>query len=226
MSDLSDDLKKAYKEAEERSNQIYDGVMGELPHFPEYFQKGFRGIRNRLLKDYSHAELLGYIEERVRMLGLGNGVYLRPGIPVDITDDIYTLASFKRIDRVYREEGREACLALLIDPSHANLVKKGSDYSNHQSKNASKRRNPIKVDGEEFSITSIVKNLSLKRDFLGDPTPARELWVELYAELDKKHLNPTETDEEVITYDKDADGSRGEIKFSSFKAMMSKMRKS
>ena len=59
MSDLKDDITKAYKEIEERENAPYDGINGELPHFPENFQMEFRGIRNRLLLlDYELADLL------------------------------------------------------------------------------------------------------------------------------------------------------------------------
>ena len=56
--DLRKDLIKDYRIVEEREESPYDGVVGELPHFPESFQNEFKKIRAYLLKDYSHEELL------------------------------------------------------------------------------------------------------------------------------------------------------------------------
>ena len=101
----------------------------------------------------------------------------------------------------------------------------GLKFRQNQSDKAKKPRSRIKVDGEKFSIASIVKNLSLKTDDLGDFIPARDLWMELYSELDKMHLEPEEKGE-LITYMKDDDGFYDEIKYTSFEAMVSKARKS
>jgi hypothetical protein len=107
MSDLRDDITKAYKEIEERKNAPpYDGINGELPNFPENFQMEFRGIRNRLLLlDYELADLLRYIDEYVRMLDSKEAESFRPGTPPDIAEDILILAGFKKADRICREEG-------------------------------------------------------------------------------------------------------------------------
>jgi len=65
-------------------------------------------------------------------------------------------------------------------------------FRQNQAEKARKPRNRINIDGEKFSITSIVQELSLKTDDLGDFIPARDLWMELYSELDEMHLEPEE----------------------------------
>lgn len=118
---------------------------------------------------------------------------------------------------------------LLQDSAIVMLLEKwgqtGLKFRLNQSNNAKKPRNRIKVDGEKFSIASIVQKLSLRIDELGDYVPARDLWMELFSELDKKLLEPEEK-REVITYIKDDDGICNEIKYTSFEAMISKARKS
>ena len=118
---------------------------------------------------------------------------------------------------------------LLQDSAIVMLLEKwgqtGLKFRLNQSNNAKKLRNRIKVDGEKFSIASIVQKFSLRTDELGDYIPARDLWVELFSELDERHLEPKEK-REVITYIKDDDGICNEIKYTSFEAMISKARKS
>ncbi len=73
------------------------------------------------------------------------------------------------------------------------------------------------------NVSQIVANLARRRDALGDWTPARELWPDVYSTLDLMRLEPEET-ADAITYD--AVGGRTEIKFTSFKVMVSRYRKS
>lgn len=102
----------------------------------------------------------------------------------------------------------------------------GESHSKSQSERAQHPRSKINVDGEKFSINSIVIKLAKKKDEWGY-VPTKDLWNELFSELDKKHLKPVEKSvgkEEIIHYSKDDDGNFDEIKFSSFKTMISTKR--
>ena len=66
--DWRNDIEETCSIIEERNEKPYDGIMGELPRFPESLQREFKEIRNRLSKDYSHDELLGYIEQAERII--------------------------------------------------------------------------------------------------------------------------------------------------------------
>ena len=103
----------------------------------------------------------------------------------------------------------------------------GESHSNSQSDRAKNPRSRINVDGEKFSIKTIVIELAKMKDEFGF-VPTKELWSELFSELDKKHLNPVEKKEEkdsIISYSKDDDENLDEIKFNSFKTMISNARK-
>ena len=102
----------------------------------------------------------------------------------------------------------------------------GESHSNSQSERAKHPRSKINLDDKKFSITSIIEILAKKKDEWGD-TPAKDLWNDLYAELDKNHLKPKEREEgkeQIISYCKDDDGNLAEIKFNSFNTMISKAR--
>jgi len=136
-----------------------------LPHFPERNQNDFRRIRDRLLKGYSHAELLDYIEDALSLIDCPEDSYIRFSIPFDIEDDIFTLAGYKKVDSVYREEEEEeeeAGLASLTDSNIAKKVKQGLDHSAQQSANASNPRGKISTDDGDTTISGIIKDLATK----------------------------------------------------------------
>lgn len=80
------------------------------------------------------------------------------------------------------------------------------------------------------NVSDIINNLALRRDWLEDYlNPKDELWPELLGILDELGLHPVENlDSNGIPVEinyRDGDGKPGCIKFSSFKAMISKARK-
>jgi hypothetical protein len=203
VSDLKDDITKAYKEIEERENALYDGINGELPHFPENFQMEFRGIRNRLLLlDYELADLLRYIDEYVRMLDSKEEESFRPGIPPDIAEDIYILAGFKKADRICREEGRGVAIAYLTqDKEFGKDAEAGSRSRAAHSKSGSAPRGKIETDYGDKTINGIIKDLVTKHELF----KVKDLWDEFYSVLSTYDLNP-----ELVTR---ADGDKTYIEY-------------
>lgn len=225
-------LEKALGEIVERVNQPYDGVLGALPDWvPENFCAEFESTRNKLLRDgYSAAALLTFIDEIIQMEEIAladpdNHPVFRPSTPFQIFPEVSLLARFK----VAISLGEERGLALLLGNSHANQIAKAKKYSKHQSGNAKKPRNRVKVGGEGLSITTVVRQLSNMRDEIGDLLPAKDLWNDLLSELDKLELNPEEKTKNkkplLVTYDISDDGKRTDLKYSSFQAMLSRERK-
>lgn len=108
------------------------------------------------------------------------------------------------------------------------LAEAGANFKQSQSEKAKRQRNRVNVDGDKLSITSLITRLAGKKDELGDPLPAKDLWNDLISELDAFGLNPKESTKYkkpvLVTFDKSGDGARGEVKYSSFKAMLSKAR--
>lgn len=215
----------------ERTTKPYDGVLGTPPDWvPRNFQFDFEITRNKLLgAGYSPADLVAYVDEYIDFLRIAaanpeEAGYFRHSIPFDIMAAISLLAELKNAVQLGPKDG----LASLIGPLHAEQIGKAEKYREHQSKNASKPRNRIKANGEEISITTIVEKLALRVDELGAYLPHKDLWAELYAELDKLGLNPKETTKNKnpfsIEYDVSDDGARKSIKYASFKAMVSKKR--
>jgi hypothetical protein len=189
MSDIRDDITKAYKEIEERKNAPpYDGINGELPNFPENFQMEFRGIRNRLLLlDYELADLLRYIDEYVRMLDSKEAESFRPGTPPDIAEDILILAGFKKADRIYREKGIGVAIAYLTqDKELGKDAESGSKFRATQLKKSRMIRGVTEYKGTDFTVNGIIKNLVTKHQNF----TTRELWLEFYNELDRYELDP------------------------------------
>lgn len=90
-------------------------------------------------------------------------------------------------------------------------------YRKEQRRKARLNRGRIEADGQRTSITAILQKLAFKKDSVGDYLRSPDLWPELYAELDSLNLGPEETDGEYIF-----DG--GEIKYTSFKVLLSKIR--
>jgi hypothetical protein len=207
MSDLRDDITKAYKEIEERKNAPpYDGINGELPNFPENFQMEFRGIRNRLLLlDYELADLLRYIDEYVRMLDSKEAESFRPGTPPDIAEDILILAGFKKADRICREEGIGVAIAYLTqDKEFGKDAESGSKFRAAQLKKSRIIRGVTEYKGTAFTVNGIIKNLVTKPEH--ELYNSRDLWDEFYNELDRYELYPQrEThangDKSYIEYD-------------------------
>jgi|GEM_PF-4089948 len=103
------------------------------------------------------------------------------------------------------------------------LARMGKDFSGVQSIKGGKSRPRIDVDGEKYSMRDIVKGLASKTDELGDLLPARELWDELFSQLDEMHLSPKVS---TVPVEEIAYGKKGyKIKFDSFKVMLSDIRK-
>jgi len=224
------DFVSSQKAVEAQESALYDGVAGVLPDFPESFQREFKEIRNRLSKDYSHDELLGYIEEAERIIQTkrevdpNKSVYIRFQIPPDIDRDIFTLTGFKEADRLYKEVSRETGLAFLTDPKHANLVKKGKSYGKHQSKIGSNPRGKVTEDGK--TLNELICNLATSSEHSEET--ATELWPHLFSELESLGLNPEE--KEVAHESKDLyywytfKDKRKRITFGQFSNVVSKSR--
>jgi len=122
---LRNDLKKALHEIESRNKAPYDGVMGELPDWiPENFQLRFHAIRNRLLKTYTHEELLDYITDTQEILD-PEGDYVRFSVPLEIIEDVSTLMHFQEAVRLGNEVNKEDGLAFLTDSNLAKQVTTG-----------------------------------------------------------------------------------------------------
>lgn len=61
---------------------------------------------------------------------------------------------------------------------------------------AGRNRATVSADNEKFSMTELARGLAAKTDRLGDPLPAKQLWIELIGLLDEKGLDPVETYDE------------------------------
>lgn len=117
----------------------------------------------------------------------------------------------------------------------------GAGYSKDQSekgklRGAQQSREKAKKDEVEIihgrgNVSAIINGLALTKDQLGDYlSPKDELWPELIGALGDLGLRPNEVYDNSgnplrIDY-RDGDGKTGEIKFSSFKSMVSTARKS
>lgn len=112
--------------------------------------------------------------------------------------------------------------------AHPRAIK-GTSFMTRQKEKSRLPRSSIEFDGEKFSIGHIVRNLAQKRDALGDPIPARDLWNELFGELDNRGMYPHAHDKNKnpvsISYTVDTDDGRADYKFSSFKATISRANK-
>lgn len=98
-----------------------------------------------------------------------------------------------------------------------------------QSDKAKKPRGRIRIDGfgevdEKLTNEGLITLVAFQKDALGDYLGAPELWDELEGELDKLNLNPrkekpNDPAEKKYIFD------GGEIKYTSFKATLSKLQK-
>lgn len=92
-------------------------------------------------------------------------------------------------------------------------------------------KDDVEVIHGRGKVSEIINRLALKKDSMGDYLrPRNELWDMLWGELDLMGLHPVEHfdnegNPERISY-RGGDGRPGEIKFSSFKVMVSTARKS
>jgi phage pi2 protein 07 len=100
----------------------------------------------------------------------------------------------------------------LIPPAEAH-----QRYRNEQSRKAQLPRGRINTDGEQTSISDIIKEIAWDEDSMGDYFPARELWPQLFAKLDALGLDPKETDDAYHF-------TGGQIKLASFTVMLSRTR--
>jgi len=118
----------------------------------------------------------------------------------------------------------QRCLAIKLHDENLPRIIQSFDYSKHQSKIAKNPRKRVKVAGEGFSVSGKIKELAKRKDQVGDWIPPKELWPDLYSWLEEKQLNPEELDD-AYSYDKDDDYNRVAIKFSSFRTIIYKARK-
>ena len=101
-----------------------------------------------------------------------------------------------------------------------------------QAVKAQGNRATISLDDEKFSMTGLANGLAEKTDGLGDPLPAKELWVELLGLLDKKGAEPKEIYDEkdccaVVRFISRYDGATpiyDSYKFTSFSQTISRLR--
>lgn len=127
-----------------------------------------------------------------------------------------------------------AVLLELADTASAQLIASvaamapdaaaGKKHLQAQRWKATRPRGRIKVDGEKFSITSIVQDLTKCKDALGEGTPTNDLWPELFSELDRRELDPEESADR-IEFTKNDKGELGEIKKSTFRTLVSRVRR-
>lgn len=186
MIDDDDDLSVLIDALTRYENQLnapaYDGVLGRLPEWvPESFHRDFERIRVHLLGTYSHAALLGYIDEYIAITESGTEY----SIPGDIMVDVAKLAHYREAVRLGPLEG----LALLNDKELAENVDKGIRYRQLQSKKARKPRGKVGDDG--VTINELIGRLALAREYM--ELSAKELWQHFISVLDHQGLNPTET---------------------------------
>ena len=120
------------------------------------------------------------------------------------------------------------------------LINTALKHKDSQRKKGIKRGEQIRTQNSEKlevefvrgrgNVSEIINELALKLDWLGDYlSPKDDLWPELLGIIDERGLRPVEKlDNNRIPVEinyRDGDGKPGCIKFSSFKAMISKARK-
>ena len=231
-----EDYEAILREKQRRVSMLYDGVMGQLPEWmPGRVRLEFTATRTRILKTHTHADLLEAISNVIDAHGerFGDEDYLKFEFnSKGFSFDIAVLARMKKAVELGPMDG----LALLTDQAHADNVFKGDRYGDHQSGIAQNDRPRIKIngkDGEKFSVSDIIKRLAKQVDSLGDPLQSDDLWPLLFAALADLHTCPVEITggDMRIKYNKRFDEKNDnpitdEIKYSSFKAMLTKARKS
>lgn len=211
----------------------YDGIMGSLPEWvPENFRREFLVIRDRLLKKYTHAHLLDCIDK-----GIAEAQDMRGMLsdnPLDITKGPFEFSEVRgvreasflvRLQKAV-DLGSELGLALLTDQQHANQVKKGKNYGQHQSSIASNKRG--RVGDSRVLITEIIGALAMAAKH--QELYAKELWVHFLGELDEHGLNPKEIshesgDMQKIKCEYDFGEGCKKISFGRFKTVVSEYRK-
>lgn len=73
-------------------------------------------------------------------------------------------------------------------------------------------------------ISEIATQFAGRRDAIGDPATARDLWPKLYGELDARRLDPEDDGEDRILFD-DSRGERKSIEFASWRVLLSNARR-
>lgn len=122
---LDDDLAAIVDALTRDENRLnapaYDGVLGRLPEWvPANIHEDFCARRERLLRTYSHADLLDYIAKYIAI----TEDTTEYSIPFDIMRDVSMLAHYQEAVRLGPVEG----LALLTDPEYARLVTLGKKF--------------------------------------------------------------------------------------------------
>ncbi len=205
-----------------RDQHLYDGVLGRLPTWiPENFHRMFSEARNRLLDEGHRPQEVQALMARERQrertaLRHPTKAISYDGFlwPPDVRRAIRTLIHLQTAVELEKDQG----LAFLLDPSHANAVKKGEQYGQHQSRIAKQPRG--KFDGSEGdTINELIGHLALRRP----DESARELWPHFYSKLDDEELDPEESrDTTTITYD--FNGRRKPLTFGTFQKVVSLFR--
>ncbi len=164
--------------------------------FPPDKQIDFRGKRRDLLNHMLLDELIPAVEEVIATHGknFANLNYwkheYRPatinGIPDTVGHDCAILARYVHAATLGEEKG----LPLLLGDQNARRVKKGDAYGNHQAKIAKNSRG--KVGDDEKTITKLIGELALAAEYRLET--AKELWPRLWAALDRRGLDPKETE--------------------------------
>jgi hypothetical protein len=193
-------VREGLKKLRSRNDIPYDGVVGEPDEWiPENFRQEFRAARNRLL-DSGHTAtqvraLMAQEIRQVRTLMANERrryqqTPSKPETPISysgflwppaVAKDVSLLAHIKTAVRLKPEKG----LAFLTDQKHAEKIKKGERYRQHQSRIAKHPRGKIEESG--LTINQIIGRLARRQG-----ESAKELWNAFYGELDDLGLNPQE----------------------------------
>lgn len=164
----------------------YDGILGKLPDWvPGNVLSDFCATRSRL-QTYVHDDLLAYLAHLHHYWEHPFEENPHPQPPLEIHQEIITLVHFQQAVRL----GKEAGLALLTDPDHAQRVMMGENYSRDQSTKARKPRGRVSEDGE--TLADIIRELALSREHMEDS--AKELWPHFFHALEMRGLQPKDED--------------------------------
>ena len=205
-----------------REQAPYDGVLGRLPAWiPENFHRMFSDARNRVLDEGYTPQYVQTVmseerqrnDEALRLPTMAISYEYFP-CPPDVRRAVRTLIHLQAAVELGKDQG----LAFLLDPPHANAVKKGEQYGQHQSRIAKHPRG--KFDGREGeTINDLIGHLARRRP----DESAKELWSHFHNTLDEEDLDPHEQrDTATMTYD--FNGKRKSLTFGTFEKVVSQYR--
>jgi len=103
-------IRKAFNQLHQRQEAEYDGVIGSLPKWvPSPLKHEFEAVRNYLLDNYAHEDLLRYINGRKRMFR-EEGFHWLPYYLDVIEDKIDSLIYIQQLVDLKKEKGIKAYL--------------------------------------------------------------------------------------------------------------------